>query len=131
METTQHTPGHWEVTEDGEANFFGISTKNNWLMRIQQNGELNVETQKANIQLLASAPELLKEKEKYFKAFMDEAQKTAFQGIEIDRLRALNAELLEALKLIINCTPEPGEDAILTATGYNKACAAIQKASKV
>lgn len=35
------------------------------------------------------------------------------------------SELLTALEFIVNDVPEPGEDARLTAKGYNMACAAI------
>ena len=55
----KHTPGPWEVTEDGEADFSGIATQSNWLMRIQQNGELSVQEEEANANLIAAAPELL------------------------------------------------------------------------
>lgn len=37
--------------------------------------------------------------------------------------------MLDALKFIVNCVSGPGEDAELTATGYNKACAAILAAT--
>lgn len=39
------------------------------------------------------------------------------------------AALLEALEFIVNDVPKPGEDAELTATGYNMACAAIALAT--
>lgn len=44
------------------------------------------------------------------------------------QLMAASPELLEALEFIVNCTPAPGEDAVLNTEGYNKACAAIAKA---
>lgn len=44
----KHTQGEWRVTTDGEANFFGIATEKGWLMRIQQNGEMQVVEQIAN-----------------------------------------------------------------------------------
>lgn len=37
-------------------------------------------------------------------------------------------ELVEVLKFIVNDVPEPGEDAVLGAEGYNRACQAIQQA---
>lgn len=55
-----HTQGQWLPTNDGEANFYGISTKDFWLFRIQQNGALLPQEQEANIKLIAAAPELLK-----------------------------------------------------------------------
>jgi len=56
----KHTQLKWYLTSDGYANFFGISTDKNWLMRIQQNGELSVQEQNANANLIINAPELLK-----------------------------------------------------------------------
>lgn len=56
---SKHTKGTWSYTSDGEANFSGIATKENWLMRIQHNGELLLEEQDANTKLIAAAPELL------------------------------------------------------------------------
>ena len=46
------------------------------------------------------------------------------------QLRNAAPELLAALQFIVNDTPEPGEDARLTTEGYNKACAAIERATK-
>ncbi len=37
-------------------------------------------------------------------------------------------DMLDALERIVNDSPSPGEDAVLTAEGYNQACAAIAKA---
>lgn len=59
MSEFKGTKGSWVKTTDGEANFSGISTKKNWLMRIQQNGEKSIEEQDANAKLIATAPELL------------------------------------------------------------------------
>lgn len=39
-----------------------------------------------------------------------------------------HAALVEALDFIVNCIPEQGEDAVLDADGYNKACAALKLA---
>ena len=36
-----------------------MATKENWLLRIQQNGELLIEEQEANAKLIAAAPYLL------------------------------------------------------------------------
>ena len=49
----------WYYTTDGEANFHGIATDDNWLMRIQFNGELLEPEQIAHMKLIESAPELL------------------------------------------------------------------------
>lgn len=38
---------NWQLMLDGEANFHGIATKENWLMRIQFNGELPISQQLA------------------------------------------------------------------------------------
>jgi len=53
----KHTKEKWIMTTDGDANFCGIATENRWLMRIQQNGELLPNEQKANAKLIAAAPE--------------------------------------------------------------------------
>ncbi|MEI7509290.1 MAG: hypothetical protein WCJ62_07475 [Flavobacterium sp.] len=58
----EYTKGNWILTQDGDANFFGVAlvgTHNKWLMRIQQNGELHAREQEANAKLIASAPDLL------------------------------------------------------------------------
>lgn len=55
----KHTKGKWIVTEDGEANFSGIADKYNWLFRIQQNGELTEQVQRANTKLISKAPDML------------------------------------------------------------------------
>lgn len=54
METTE-----WVATTDGEANFYGIATEEDWLMRIQQNGELSIEQQESNIRVIVAAKHLL------------------------------------------------------------------------
>lgn len=51
--------GMWKITSDGEANFFGISTKENWLLRVQCNGEKSVAEQRNIAKLIESAPETL------------------------------------------------------------------------
>jgi hypothetical protein len=56
----QYTEEKWQVTTDGEANFFGIATSKGWLLRVQQNGELSAQEEEANIKLIAAAPELLR-----------------------------------------------------------------------
>lgn len=50
----------WKKTTDGQANFHGIATKENWLMRIQINGEKSVQDQEKIIDLIAAAPDILK-----------------------------------------------------------------------
>lgn len=55
----KHTKGPWFNTTDGEANFYGIATQENWLFRIQQNGEKGTAEQEANAKLLAAAPDML------------------------------------------------------------------------
>ena len=60
----KHTKRPWISTTDGEANFYGIATKENWLMRIQQNGELSKEQQEVNIKLITTSPNLLEVCEK-------------------------------------------------------------------
>jgi hypothetical protein len=56
----KHTQGPWNLKPDGEANFFTIAdSKQNWLMRIQHNGEQSLQEQTTNANLIAAAPELL------------------------------------------------------------------------
>jgi hypothetical protein len=50
------------------------------------------------------------------------------EGFANARLIAAAPDLLAALSRIVNDSPEPGEDAVLTVEGYNQACAAIAKA---
>lgn len=77
----KHTPGPWVVKESGEANVCTImrTDERNWLAIVRQNGELSVATEAANAELMASAPDLLAER---------------------DRLREVNAGLIEAMQAI-------------------------------
>lgn len=36
----------WEFIEEGEANFFFVENRDNWIARVQLNGELNLEKQR-------------------------------------------------------------------------------------
>jgi len=56
----QGTAEGWKFTSDGEANFYGIKTGKNWLMRIQQNGELMPAKQMANMQLILASQKMIK-----------------------------------------------------------------------
>lgn len=71
----KHTPGPWRITNYGEK-FIHIEGGMNGICRIPHEGK-SIEENEANARLIASAPDLL---------------------IERDRLKAVNAELLEALK---------------------------------
>lgn len=75
----KHTPGPWMVKESGEANVCTImrTDQRNWLAVVRQNGELSVATEAANAELMASAPDLLAER---------------------DRLKSVNADLRETLR---------------------------------
>jgi hypothetical protein len=42
----------------------------------------------------------------------------------------LEYKMLKALHYIVNCVPEPGEDAELNGVGYNMACNVIQEYEK-
>ena len=56
----KHTPGPWLVHEDGEANFYTVlDSKGNWLLRIQHNGEPLLAKQRANLHMIAAAPDLI------------------------------------------------------------------------
>jgi len=56
---SEHTPGPWEIQEQGEASVYVIMANGNWLLSFRHNGEQLDEKQKANIKLMAAAPELL------------------------------------------------------------------------
>lgn len=50
----------WHWLADGEANFYMINSQpNDWMMRVQMNGEIMVHKQMERIQLISVAPELL------------------------------------------------------------------------
>ena len=42
-------------TEDGDDNFYGIATENDWLARVQFNGELDVDEQFQLIHVMVDA----------------------------------------------------------------------------
>lgn len=46
----------WIRTTDGEANFYGIATEEDWLMRIQINGEVDVYRQGIIMDIISAAP---------------------------------------------------------------------------
>jgi len=60
-----HTPGPWFYREQGEANSYAITHYKerrkavDWLLALQHNGEQLDEEQRANMQLICAAPELL------------------------------------------------------------------------
>ena len=55
-----HTPGPWVWAESTyEPNKFSIGTDSGWLASVQHNGEQLVERQRANVSLIAAAPDLL------------------------------------------------------------------------
>ena len=60
-----HTPGPWEFHEQGDANFYAIThfkdrrKSVDWLLSLQHNGEQLDFEQKANMLLIAAAPDLL------------------------------------------------------------------------
>ena len=60
---TAHSKGIWEYSEEGDADQFGVlitkEGRRNWLMAIHQNGELSLQEQKANMELLVASPKLL------------------------------------------------------------------------
>jgi hypothetical protein len=98
---TKHTPGKWEMTTDGEANFFGICTsqfpdrnenepKHNWLFRIQQNGELSIPEQEANAKLIESAPDLLKALSELIIACLQTADTTLMFDELLNAQKAIN-----------------------------------------
>lgn len=125
---TQHTPGPWKVTKAHSGSMaIGAST-------LDDQGLICVLAQwrkehEANARLIASAPELKAENERLKKRIQDlEFMNEKQYSLNLDYLKSVNAELLEALRFIVNCQPVAGEDAVLNYEGYNKACAAIAKA---
>lgn len=57
----KHTSGPWIPIDQGEANTTALLEANGkWLAKIQWNGEKHGEEQKANMLLIAAAPDLLK-----------------------------------------------------------------------
>jgi hypothetical protein len=79
---TQHTPGPWQFKSQGEANLFAIINPNNgkWIASFWQNGEMWTHEQEANAKLMATAPELLAEHEKY--VFVIEALLERTEGLD-------------------------------------------------
>ena len=62
---SNHTPGPWYFHEQGSACFYAIThfkEKRNsvdWLLSLQHNGEQLLEEERANMRLIAAAPDLL------------------------------------------------------------------------
>jgi hypothetical protein len=57
---SKHTSGSWSVIDQGEANTMALmQTPVHWLAKVQWNGEITAEGQKANMRLIAAAPDLL------------------------------------------------------------------------
>ena len=73
-----HTPGPWEFHEQGDANFYAIThfkdrrKSVDWLLSLQHNGEQLDFEQKANMLLIAAAPDLLEALDKLLAATVDE-----------------------------------------------------------
>ena len=62
---SKYTPGPWHYHEQGEANSYAIThfkerrKSVDWMIALLHNGEAMTEEQRANMQLIAAAPELL------------------------------------------------------------------------
>ena len=75
---SNHTPGPWYFHEQGSACFYAIThfkEKRNsvdWLLSLQHNGEQLLEEERANMRLIAAAPELLEALDKLLAATVDE-----------------------------------------------------------
>jgi hypothetical protein len=60
MMETKHTPGPWIPVEQGDADEYCILTPDKkWVAGFRLNGIQTLEKQRANIKLMAAAPELL------------------------------------------------------------------------
>lgn len=64
------TEGPWDYREDGDANFYHITDQaGKWLLCLQHNGEQLTDQQRANMRLIAAAPEMLAAL-KYLESFL-------------------------------------------------------------
>lgn len=113
-ENTQHTAGPWLGPQDLTDNYIWATKDNVSVVIAKVNIQMSSNPKvvisdkeaMANGSLIARAPELLKENEQ-LKEYRDELQgKVNLLGKDHDRLQALNAELLEALKRIQKFHPE-------------------------
>ena len=99
----QGTAEGWKFTSDGEANFYGIKTGKNWLMRIQQNGELMPAKQMANMQLILASQKMIKALQ-YVAKRLDEIDAWWID----DETRGINGNIIQsAIKAAIDPNQEP------------------------
>lgn len=82
----------YRITEDGEANFYGIANKKNWLARVHFNGELSVETQNNLIKLMTQAINSMPSYERLKLNYPHLNWREAENEIDIDSLRAAAEE---------------------------------------
>ena len=85
---SNHTPGPWYFHEQGSACFYAIThfkeklNSVDWLLSLQHNGEQLLEEERANMCLIAAAPELLHELQKAHRTL----RKTGYNMANIDAL---------------------------------------------
>lgn len=93
---TQHTQGEWVIINSEKS--ITVTTRAFGAICEIPHGGKAIEEHKANAQLIARAPELLKENEQLKELNRIQYEVTADQNLKIQDLKALNAELLEQLK---------------------------------
>lgn len=133
---SKHTPERWKADEldehtisirlDSHYSHECIHIADVFVM----SGNLGEEVPKAiaRARLIAAAPETAAERDRLKEENNELFSENSHLKCENDKLTEANFNLLEALEFIVNCQPEPGEDAVLNVEGYNKACAALSKA---
>jgi hypothetical protein len=108
----ENTSKEWVLTTDGEANFHGVCCDGNWLLRVQQNGELMPLQQEQNMKLIAEAGTVANETGKSPRELLillEASERHANNlGDLLARTEAQNRELLKTLGRIMGIA-EKGE----------------------
>ena len=102
---SKYTPGPWKFHEQGDANFYAIIPFKDrrkyvdWLLSLQHNGEQLDFEQKANMLLIAAAPDLLEALYKLLAVTVDEDLKYGITLSE-DAEKARNLALAAIAKAV-------------------------------
>lgn len=94
---TQHTPKNWKIDYE-DSTWFSIIGDEGYVGTLPN----RTDTEKANNKLILSLPELLKENEQLKELNRIQYEVTADQNLKIQDLKALNAELLDQLKIMLS-----------------------------